>query len=357
MRKKKARTAEQAPFGPNPLKSWKRLGAVMLNCNLWPGEYRYNPLVVYITGRQRGWLLEDILAFIPWGSVFLLNAFLLTYLIHHNEIEYFFLAYFIQLLILPSMAALSSAILVTFHFRRLANRLPVEELLMTRMEPEEIVQGISIRPLSTLSFSLIFYTLAMMALLIPAYIYPGRRPHDIDMVSAFVSMVMMWYILGSCHEVGAALALRSQLYIRSGWGALCRCCIDWFFCRLGFPIIFWLLINYGVVMIFGSGGAMVFLTIVMGACGEFVNNGARQIMADCARYPDQWWMIRRQRYHDLCVPWMKYSWRKIFVYLDAYEKAYETNSYIFRTLTDADFGRGKSPRQGPRPKGQFKTDL
>jgi len=294
------------PPEDNPMRGWRGLGLAMLSRDLWPKDARMNPIMAYFTGRKRGRLAEDLLGLSPW--LFLIAFDVLVFFgvgrVNFAGIEWFYGP--ITFLAMLVGGGLIGASMTAFHLRRCMDSVPVDELLLTRMKPVDIVQGLSVRPIAVQSAGVFLYALLHSAALIGASVYHMGYVTFSVLSYALLSLAVRWYVLGVVVEMGSALALRANLCIRRPITALARTLFD--------LLLAWLVIGFMMLLIAAAfvlfmicsgylaflfaGMLMVAATLFMVVGGimfaPFLAGVIRSISGEamefCYLHPDEWWM-------------------------------------------------------------------
>lgn len=265
----------------------------MLSRHLWPRDARTNALMVYYTGRQRGRLVEDAMGLWPWLLVFLLDAFvMLKGAKRFDEVWMYSLG---QFPLLYFLGAFSGAALTTFHLRRIMDRIPLDELLITRLKPLDIVQGLSIRPIAVQSALILAHSAAAAAL---ACVAAFRLDKGITISSGAFLLVLIpfrFYCIRYTIEMGGAIAMRANMCLR----ALLTAAL-----RMSFDILMVLIVLLLLGGLLAAGLAwivacflpfpflvpLVFCLAFGFVLSESLRNVASEAMDWCHQYPDEWWI-------------------------------------------------------------------
>jgi hypothetical protein len=222
-------------------------------------------------------------------------------------------------------------VLVGAYFRKVFYRMPIEQILLTKISRREIVHAVCIRPLATQSTALIFMVLSQMALVIAAYVIPTQIAPRLYYGMAVVAILAAYYIAGACAEIGGAMALRCQLFIQNPQLAFARFVRDFLLSELGLPLSFVMFINVFFTLLFGPGAALFFLTIAIAAGGTTIATSGRTVIRDCGDHSQDWWYFRQHLATEPTVRWMVDSWDRLLGQLRKHRENEERNSMrLFR---------------------------
>ena len=292
------------PPEDNPLRGWRGVGAFLLDRNLWPQDARLNPVMVYYTGRSRGRWLEDVMGFVPWIALLILDGwFMFTQALTFNHIWIWGL---IETVAMGFIAAAYSASMLGVHCRRILGNFPMEELMLTRLKAVDIVQGISIRPLAVQVAAITFATVAHIFLALTAEWWMNGTVSVSGVAYVAILVVLRWYFLTNAVEGGGALAVRAFLCIRSPLIAGMKVVMD------GFELVFSaLVVTIGLmagmlvacllVSLFSFGfvtipyNSVYFWTIpplffFINGLVVALRSVANDAMDWCHFYPGEWWI-------------------------------------------------------------------
>jgi hypothetical protein len=299
------------PPEDNPLRGWRGWGAATLSRDLWPRDAATNALMVYYSGRRRGRLGEDFTAMVLWLVVCSLEIAAIGLILGRQA----FLApplLLASLIAQPTLAGLASALSVSVHARRNLQHLPVDEMLLTRLRPDDIAQGLSVRPLAVHAFMAMVTSILVAGGLLAASYLDGRA---VGQMAALVVLTLLlaalrWFLLGLAVETGGAVALRAHMCIRHPGLAWMRTLIDLLPLAIGGAIscaglgyVAGGLFAYFTGTAAGGAGVMflgalrLVVILVVGAVVWGVMSmvvvalrlyGA-EAMDWCHHYPDEWW--------------------------------------------------------------------
>lgn len=314
------------PPEDNPLRGWRGMGASFLSKHLWPRDARTNPVMVYYSGRRRGRFLEDALGLFPWMMMIAFDLVLILF----SGTTTLGMASTIGLMEffgLFTAGSIFSAAMTSFHLRRTMGNLPLDELLMTRLKPLDVVQGLSIRPISVQSAGVILYGLGHAAIFTYATmennwsIWPAML-----YLCIFTPFRIHLTRIGT--EWGGAIATRAQLCLRSTMVASLRMLFDLLlgFIGLGIVLIFMLAVGFVLYclfscLFFGLPLLAIATPIYAMLCAEVIKSMASDAMDWCHHYPDEWWIANdpgggktEHQERTLFTPWKPIAGRrKIFV--------------------------------------------
>lgn len=281
------------PTSDHPLRGWRRFGADLVYTELWPKVAHANPLVVYCSGRTRGRLPEDMMGLAPWAGLLLVHLTILV--LSAREVWVILLLGAVELVLLPIFAAIASAMLTGGHLRQMLLGVTFEELLVTRLTPVDIVQGLSLRPLAIQAVAQVgfFVTNAVLAL---AILTAGTGKAGLG-VFVYVALwgPLAWLLVRGAHELGGAYGLRAHLAVKDQAMAMLRALRDVLrlvpAVALGGAVLMVLLptlcLVLGVVGLFLLPATLVFVPMWI---LRFYRNRAAAVIEECYEYPDGWWM-------------------------------------------------------------------
>ncbi len=155
-RPKVASAREVAPPADNPLSIPIRIGAwaayqSINGPRLWPLNVRNNPMLFYLTGRIRPAVWDDLLVVAFWGILAAADLWALRlFWDTGGSATSYFAVLLVTFPLLPLIAIPASFLAVFRHVGRTEGHVPFDELLVTRMSPDEIVYGMIVRPLALL---------------------------------------------------------------------------------------------------------------------------------------------------------------------------------------------------------------
>ncbi|MBI5155192.1 hypothetical protein HZA57_08140 [Candidatus Poribacteria bacterium] len=288
------------PREDNPLRGWRWLGVQLLSKDLWPREAATNPVMVYFTGRKRGRLTEDWMGVAPWLVLLALESvFLFGFAMDSNDIFRVGLAEFF---FVPVFGSVFSACLVAWHLRRVMRTLPLEEMLLTRLKPVDIVQGLSIRPIAVQSAMALYSTLIHIVLVLGASMYLEGEVAPAIAGYVLVACSLRWFFLGMAAESGGANAMRAHLCIQPAMVANVRMVFDLFAVPILVGIAVLLMGVFAYLLLWIASGPLMGLFVLLLIAGGFLwgvgtlaGSMIRAMGADamdwCHHYPEEWWVF------------------------------------------------------------------
>ncbi len=305
---------EDNPFGP-----FKRFGAHLISKNLFPMESSRNILLVYLTGKQRGRTLEDLVGLIPW--IILIPTDAILYLQVFNGIEEYTSYNLIRLIPLMIFSALWSIAMVSIHMRRVLRNLPLDEMLMTRLSYDEIVQGLALRPLAVQAISVFTFFLSQF-LIITFLVSSTNKLDSFTVIVLYMMIVLLYMLMSTSVELGGAMGMRAHLCIKSPVIATFKSIIDLsflmgilFICIIVAAIISVIALTIAaLVSLLGIGiviGTAIFLSLMIGMYtffSAFLRGEASEAMQWCYNHPKEWWIAANDESIDnvergLFTPW------------------------------------------------------
>ncbi len=329
------------PPSDNPMRGWRWLGVRLLSRNLWPRDVVTNPVMAYYSGRQRGRLAEDMLGLAPW---ILWLAFDFWFMFAHAKTYHdIFVLGLWEFVAAGVFAPVWSAVVTAMHLRRSTQNLPVEEMLLTRLGPADIVQGLSVRPIGVQSAALFYWSLATMVFALVADYAISGGVGRLAATTAFVVVLLRWLYTGIAMEVGASFAMRAHLCIRSTLTANLRMLLDTGLVLLLFAVTCGLLggivamIDHVLGRSAGTALGLVFsllslvtfavVAVLMFAGVSFlfasIRNVGGEAMDWCCNYPGEWWVNRSEQEAEggetrtLLTPWRPLGRNKVVYKADA----------------------------------------
>ncbi len=151
-----ASAREVAPPEDNPLSIPVRIGSWVAyhsinGPKLWPLNVRTNPLLFYLTGRIAPGVWDDLFTIGLWAILAAVDIWSLRILWDTGGSVIAWIPILLATFpLLPLVAIPATLLLTTRHIRRTEGHVPFDELLVTRMSPDEIIYGMMIRPLGLL---------------------------------------------------------------------------------------------------------------------------------------------------------------------------------------------------------------
>jgi len=308
---KKIRPEAVVPPEDNPMVGWRWIGARLLSRTLWPRDAITNPVMAYYTGRRRGRATEDLVGLAPW---LLWLAFDLWFmLVHATTFRQITRLGVLEFVVGGAFAYAWSAAAVAMHVRRAATNLPVEEMLLTRLSPVDIVQGLSIRPIAVQSAAVLLWSAAnLVASLVAAWLIEGAITPRSG-AYALVLVTFRYWLFGSALESGGSYAMRAHMCIRSTLAASLRMFLDLavmvaiFLATCGLVALGALAMAWSFGGGGGKGGAIGALLVIVAAgvlclilfAGvSFLFVSMRNLGGDamdfCINHPEEWWFRRAE---------------------------------------------------------------
>ncbi len=235
-----------APMVKSPLRGPLRLGAGMLSGDLWGFDLKYNPLMYYYS-RGLPAFFSDMVGFLPWLTLCGFNLALAYQIIAFSlppDLYFVYMLGEVILLFLFSPIWFSLAIMVSF--RRASVRLPMEQLLLTRLKPIEIVHGLTIRAAAVQSLGIICFSL--FSILGSLFLFDQLQG---GILVICLLSALCFYHLGRQLELDLAMTLRANLFIKDKVRSFLRVIVDMYI-REPYPVLYTILF----VLIFGLAGFM-----------------------------------------------------------------------------------------------------
>ncbi|MDX1973042.1 MAG: hypothetical protein SFY68_10985 [Candidatus Sumerlaeia bacterium] len=313
---KRLKPEDIVPLQDNPFGPLKLMGLQLIPKTLFPGESTRNILMVYLTGRQRGRVWEDVWGAFPWFLLVIVD--LVLYLKFFHSLGEIMSYNFVRTLPLMFGVAVWNILMVSVHVRRVMRTLPLDELLMTRLAYDEIVQGLVLRPMAIQSLMVLLFCMAQ--LVVPLWLSNQRG--DSGMIVQIAMSVLIYLFLSTAVELGSAFGLRAHLCIKSPIIATFKAILDFAFLFGIFLVCIAIagvitgifLLIAAVLSIVGIGmilGMMIFFSLVMGAYtffSSFLKGEASEAMQWCYNHPKEWWIAANDESIDnvergLFTPW------------------------------------------------------
>lgn len=171
-------------------------------------------------------MLEALIAYGPWLLILALEFGGIPAAVWLGK-EAIFIRGMIALQILsPFLVFVQTALLMQFQIRRYFEKLPMEQISLTTLSGAEIVHGLIIRSLASLSI-ILFSTWALMIFgvcLIGAF-SPGATQGEMAMLSA--ACIVSYFFQSYCMESATAMGLRANLFVKDAAQAFIRASVDW----------------------------------------------------------------------------------------------------------------------------------
>lgn len=275
------------------MRGWRGLGAALLSRHLWPRDATTNAVMVYYSGRQRGRRIEDMLGLWPWLLLLVLDGAIMLFTAKRfSDVWAYGLAEYIFLFVFGSVCG---AVLTTFHVRRTMEKMPIDELLTTRLKPLDIVQGLSIRPIAVQSAGVLLYSVGHTIIALwAAAKHQSTIGYD-ALIYITLFCVFRFYSVRYTVEMGGAIAMRANLCLRPLMTAAMRMSFDIAIALLllmipaaaiSLLVAFLLQCFVPFQLVFIVAFLLCFGMIV----SEVVRNIATDAMDWCHHYPDEWWI-------------------------------------------------------------------
>src|SRR5690606_793295 len=132
------------------------------------------------------------------------------------------------------LVGIHTAFMVALHFRRTIERVPIDELIVTRLSAGEIAHGLAARPLGLQATAIAAEALLHAALAIAAvgfgtYATPGDRTTAIFVMITYATVGGFYRcsLSTNANEIAASFALRAHLFLRPAATANARMMLDW----------------------------------------------------------------------------------------------------------------------------------
>lgn len=288
------------PEEDNPLRGLRRVGADLLHPELWPALARINPVLAYLTARRRGATTEDWMGCVPWIVVGAFNAW--VFLAAPGGAAFLVGAIMLELAVLPVLLAACTGCVVGMHIRHSLRAFPFEELMTTPLRPENIVQGLTVRPMAVQAAVGLFFILLHVPLIILAEIRVAGTPGLFGFLYAMLYLPLLTMLLKAAVELGGALGARAHFCIRDAGTATVRTFVDLalvLVVRVCVPAVVLAVVVH--VALLGGIAAPLFLLLFAGLLGFGVLAipvwlygrlredavGAMQWTCD---HPEEWWV-------------------------------------------------------------------
>ena len=221
---------EICPSEDDPLAWFHRMGWAFMTHRLWGEDALFNPLIFYLVGKRWRALFGDLVGTLPWIALVVFDVSALVASAAAVNLGYLFSAILLELLFLPGIIGVWTTWMVLLHYSHVRHRVPMEELSLTRIRPQELVNGFSLRPIivqqaanagSAFTFGIIY----MAGLMLYFLSYSLFNPFTMMLIMGL--LLLRTYILKNCIEFAGILALRCCLYIPSMLEAGFRAARDW----------------------------------------------------------------------------------------------------------------------------------
>jgi len=288
------RAADVVPPEDNPLAGWRGLGLGRFNQAIWRDQGMHNPLVAYYSGRMHGHLIEDLIGLAPWALMALTLAGLAVFpSVTRDDFLQVIIA---GVVVVPLVAFVSTVACVSRHVRHTIASLPLEELLLTRLKPLEIVVGLAVRPIAIQNVGMFCYILAYF--LICLYRFSEDTSQTGAMYIGTIAIIgfMQSFLSSAVIEFTSAVALRSALFLRSPWTGWLRAMLDSCSTVLSLVVpVALLVVACGGMGATGRSAAVVaffLILLAMSPAYAWVQDFAWDPIYWSVRYYREWWVFQ-----------------------------------------------------------------
>jgi len=302
-----ASSREVAPPSDNPFGWWQKVGewtawTTGRGGKFWPLNVRLNILTFYLLGKRGGNLREALLCALPWLTFAAVDAFLLAAYYLRFGVGQLILGLFITLVVAFFVAGTWAVVMSQMHFNRVRELVPFDELSLARIEPPELLYGLSIRPWASLQFFnlvhgvAMFVALAIMIPLVTGYIITRGSLPLADLLIApilFFTVFLRWMVMTQGINHGVAYGMRARLFLRNGSQAFSQGLMHFLAQGLGFPIFAPLL--FGLLIYFAETiGACLFMILAFALLWVFqivfreIQHRTWRILKSTLKYHKQW---------------------------------------------------------------------
>lgn len=285
---------EDNPFGPGMRWAVRLAGSAtrISEPALWPREFNFNPMLIYLTGRRRDRWMEDAMGFVPWvvlsfaEAIAAFGAFDVTQfgaLLGVLAIGPLLLAPFVGLL---SMRVVARGLDQSFH------SVSFDQIVMSRLGADQILHGLVIRPLAIQTLG----CLLNAALWIPHLLVASMRSSETvaaflyQIAAGFLLLLLRWTLFTSCAMEGAALAARALCFIQSPSQAFLRTWLDWMK-RMLIPMAVLVAMLALTRLFFMLAPLLVVACLLILAYYVRLGFNAEEVLRWVGRYSDFWWMV------------------------------------------------------------------
>lgn len=233
---------EVCPTRDSPLWLWHRFGWGMMHQRIWPTAALNNAIIHYLSPRKWGDFLEDLVGVFPWLLLIMGEIALLAWCVQSTSVTPIWWLLMGELLLLPMIAGAWAQVMVLIHFRRVAARVPWEELATTRLDAPEIMVGLTLRPILLQVAASVVFTLPLIFLLGAFYYFYFTRntlflTGFCELFAFTLLTIYRTFVLKTSVEFAAIVAIRCCLLIRDPLMAMVRALRDWFFPWALIPIL------------------------------------------------------------------------------------------------------------------------
>jgi len=288
------RAADVVPPEDNPLAGWRGLGLGRFNQAIWRDQGMHNPLVAYYSGRMRGHLAEDLVGLAPWALMAISLAVLAVY---PGVTRDDFLGVIIAgVVVVPLVAFLVTVSCVSAHVRRTIASLPLEELLLTRLKPLEIVVGLAVRPIAIQNVGMFCYILAYFLICLYRFSEDTRGAGAMYFGTISIVGFMQSFLSSAVIEFTSAAALRTALFLRSPWVGWLRALLDSCSSVLSLVVpVALLVVACGGMGATGKSAAVIAFFLILLAISPayaWVQDFAWDPIYWSVRYHREWWVFQ-----------------------------------------------------------------
>lgn len=288
------RASDVVPPEDNPLAGWRGLGLGRFNQAMWRDQGMHNPLVAYYSGRMRGHLVEDIIGLTPWMLMTLTLAVLAVYpTIKRDDFLGIILA---GVIVVPMVAFISTVTCVSMHVRRTIASLPLEELLLTRLRPLEIVVGLGVRPIAIQNVGMFCYILSYFLICLYRFSEDTSTAGAMYFGTILIVGFMQSFLSTAVIEFTSAAAIRCALFLRSAWIGWLRAVLD------SCSTVLSLLVPVGTLVVLCGGlgatgrsaAVVAFFLIILAISPTYswVQDFAWDPIYWSVRYHREWWVFQ-----------------------------------------------------------------
>ncbi|MCC6547859.1 hypothetical protein IT570_11905 [Candidatus Sumerlaeota bacterium] len=254
------------PHKDSPLFWLHRVGWLRMDKFIWPENGPLNAVLFYLLGRRRSTYIDDAIGLIAW--LLLLAAEVTATILHGyaRSTTAWRILLPLELLLAPLVFGIWAQLMVFLHYKRFRSRIPIEEAMITRMTPREVVCGFALRPVMLqMGANLLFTGISVVCLAFAFFHAMGTSSliPRFDYVLIGGLLVYRYFILKSCIEYASVHAIRSCLFIEDPVKLASRMMRDWMVPWGLIPVIFAALVAVVVYLCAMLPGLMCFLLPVV----------------------------------------------------------------------------------------------
>jgi hypothetical protein len=223
---------EVCPSSDNPLLWLHRFGWALLDRRTWPDDAMNNPVIFYLLGRRRWTFLDDMIGLMAWAGLFAVETGALVYLVVSKSMRMWFLLIPFEILLLPILFGVWAQISVLLHYQRFRAKVPIEELLSTRLRSRDVLFGFAMRPISLQVGANALLTLVQVAVVLFSGVILNLMNSlysQVDFVIVAVALVYRYFLLAVSIELASIHAIRACLFIPDQFKLVTRMVRDWVF--------------------------------------------------------------------------------------------------------------------------------